>query len=338
MAGSQLAADVATNNAKVSDIDHNATHTGDVSGSGALTIGAKKVTIAMLADGTDGELLTWDASGVAATVAVGAVAQVLTSNGPGAAPTFQAAGGGSDGNGIYDGNGSLSGGTTVTMATNDLTFASTGEANLLHLDTTNDRVGVGTALPSNLFTLNAALNDGYALRNTSSQLVAQLAVGSTGGVMELKDATGSAAVVLFNSGGFSYISDGKPLGVNTKTAESTFVVKELANNGRIELRATDNKLRAYIQSSSAIGGIFVLRNVGDSADVVVFNGASGNGFYDTGGNFHFGGISAGSEKVEITGNIDISGVYKVGGVAGVNFGPSAVTSITVVGGIITAIS
>lgn len=67
----------------------NATHTGDVTGSGALTIGSKKVTIGMLANGTDGELITWDAAGAAATVGAGTAKQVLTSNGAGAAPTMQ---------------------------------------------------------------------------------------------------------------------------------------------------------------------------------------------------------------------------------------------------------
>ena len=43
-----------------------------------------------LANGIDGELITWDAAGAIATVAVGAATQVLTSNGPGTAPTFQA--------------------------------------------------------------------------------------------------------------------------------------------------------------------------------------------------------------------------------------------------------
>ena len=43
--------------------------------------------------GTDGELITWDASGNPAAVAVGTSTHVLTSNGAGAAPTFQAAGG-----------------------------------------------------------------------------------------------------------------------------------------------------------------------------------------------------------------------------------------------------
>ena len=71
-------------------------HSGDVTSAadGAQTIGAKKVTVAMLADGTDGQLITWDAAGVAAVVAAGTATHVLTSNGAGAAPTFQAPTGG----------------------------------------------------------------------------------------------------------------------------------------------------------------------------------------------------------------------------------------------------
>lgn len=49
------------------------------------------VAVSDLANGTDGELITWDASGNAATVAVGTSGHVLTSNGAGAAPTFQSA-------------------------------------------------------------------------------------------------------------------------------------------------------------------------------------------------------------------------------------------------------
>jgi hypothetical protein len=53
-----------------------------------------KIAVADLASGTDGQLITWDASGVAAVVATGNDTQVLTSNGAGTAPTFQAAGAG----------------------------------------------------------------------------------------------------------------------------------------------------------------------------------------------------------------------------------------------------
>ena len=52
------------------------------------------VDVADLANGTDGELITWSAAGAPTTVAVGTSGHVLTSNGTGAAPTFQAAAGG----------------------------------------------------------------------------------------------------------------------------------------------------------------------------------------------------------------------------------------------------
>ena len=52
------------------------------------------VDVADIANGTDGELITWDAAAAPATVSAGSSGQVLTSNGAGAAPTFQAAAGG----------------------------------------------------------------------------------------------------------------------------------------------------------------------------------------------------------------------------------------------------
>lgn len=64
---------------------------GDVTmtNAGVVTIANSVVTVAMLANGTDGELITWDAAGVAATVPVGTSGDVLTSGGTGVAPTFQ---------------------------------------------------------------------------------------------------------------------------------------------------------------------------------------------------------------------------------------------------------
>jgi hypothetical protein len=77
------------------NVTTNANLTGVVTSSGnATAIADKALAIAKLADGTDGELITWNASGVIAAVAVGTEDYVLTSNGSGAAPTFQAAAGG----------------------------------------------------------------------------------------------------------------------------------------------------------------------------------------------------------------------------------------------------
>jgi hypothetical protein len=66
---------------------------GGTAGVPTASIQDDAVTLAKLAAGTDGELITWDASGNPATVAVGTATHVLTSNGAGAAPTFQAGGG-----------------------------------------------------------------------------------------------------------------------------------------------------------------------------------------------------------------------------------------------------
>jgi hypothetical protein len=54
-------------------------------------LGDDAVTLAKMAGGTDGNLITYDASGDPAHVVTGSATHVLTSNGAGAAPTFQAA-------------------------------------------------------------------------------------------------------------------------------------------------------------------------------------------------------------------------------------------------------
>jgi len=71
------------------------------------------IPVAALADGTDGELITWSAAGVATTVPVGTATHVLTSNGVGTAPTFQAAAGGGAGAWTVVGSGTLSSASTT---------------------------------------------------------------------------------------------------------------------------------------------------------------------------------------------------------------------------------
>jgi len=55
----------------------------------AGTLADDAVGLAQMASGTDGNLITYDASGNPATVAVGTSGQVLTSNGAGNAPSMQ---------------------------------------------------------------------------------------------------------------------------------------------------------------------------------------------------------------------------------------------------------
>jgi len=65
----------------------------NISGSGIVeaNLADDAVTLAKMAGGTDGNLITYDASGDPAYVTTGTSGQVLTSGGAGVAPTFQAA-------------------------------------------------------------------------------------------------------------------------------------------------------------------------------------------------------------------------------------------------------
>ena len=78
------------------------------------------IDVADLANGTDGELITWSAAAAPATVAVGTATHVLTSNGVGTAPTFQAAAGGGKVLQIVTAQ------TDVAVSSNSTTRADTG--------------------------------------------------------------------------------------------------------------------------------------------------------------------------------------------------------------------
>ena len=70
---------------------------GDLTGTASnAQIAANAVGLAEMAAGTDGNLITYDASGDPAYVTTGTSGQILTSGGAGVAPTFQTAAGGGD--------------------------------------------------------------------------------------------------------------------------------------------------------------------------------------------------------------------------------------------------
>jgi hypothetical protein len=73
----------------------NANLTGPVTSVGnATTITDDAITLAKLAPGTSGNLISYDAAGNPVAVGTGALGEVLTSNGPGLAPSMQPATGG----------------------------------------------------------------------------------------------------------------------------------------------------------------------------------------------------------------------------------------------------
>ena len=84
---------MATTKIRSSSIEDGQVSNADLSATIGVTggqIADDAVTLAKMAGGTDGNLITYDTSGDPAYVATGAATEVLTSNGAGAAPTFQA--------------------------------------------------------------------------------------------------------------------------------------------------------------------------------------------------------------------------------------------------------
>ena len=160
----------------------NANLTGPVTSVGnATAIADKALAIAKLADGTAGELITWSNLGVIEAVAVGTATEVLTSNGIGLAPTFQAAGGGGGFTNIVDDN------TRVTygLGLNALAAHTTGNLRTLALGGgalasatdcdqsvvigynagTNITLGMDTSVVIGVEACDAASNTGAASKN-----------------------------------------------------------------------------------------------------------------------------------------------------------------------------
>ena len=108
------------------------------------------VTLAKMAGGTDGNLITYDASGDPAYVTTGTSGQVLTSGGVGVAPTFQtAAGGGATSiNGLSDGttsgtNNTGLGSTALDSLTSGINNTAVGTDALTYINSGNDNVASG---------------------------------------------------------------------------------------------------------------------------------------------------------------------------------------------------
>jgi len=168
-------------------------HSGDVTSSadGATTIADNAVTLAKMAGGTDGQIITYDASGDPVAVGPGTDGQVLTSTGAGSPPAFED---------IPAAGAALTGSTNNTICTVTGANAIQGEANLTFdgtdLATTGRIAGGGAA-----FSDATAGHDDLVLKTSGSTGMTLVSGDTSNGTIAFADGTSGNA---FYRGYFQY--------------------------------------------------------------------------------------------------------------------------------------
>jgi len=135
----------------------------------AATVADDSITLAKMAPGTDGNIISYDASGNPVAVATGSAAQVLTSAGAGAPPTF----------------------ATATVPDDAITLAKMApgtDGNIISYDTSGNPVAVATGSSGQVLTsagagavpsFQAAAGGGKILQVVSDTLTSEYTTGST---------------------------------------------------------------------------------------------------------------------------------------------------------------
>lgn len=225
------------------------------------------VDVADLANGTDGELITWSATGAPTTVAVGTANQVLTSNGAGAAPTFQdAAGGGNPARGEHYGS-SLGGSANY----------------IVHPDKTGSTTG--SQFPDRTFYTPVIIGASETYTRIGCEVTTALAGQTTRLAIYEADTDGDVGALVLDAG----TVDGSTTGVKEITISETLHGKYYlaivnANSGTYNLRkATFIDRAAYFgQSSSTSTGALTNAYKIASGDATGFADPAGSVSRNTG--------------------------------------------------------
>ena len=160
---------------------------------------------------------------------------------------------------LYTNDGTLAGNRIVSMGVNDLTFGSTGDTNLLKLETTNDRIGIGVAAPTEKLEVagNTKVNGTFKTQSTSAIPVNLYKEGVGNNMIQLSMQNDAAAEYQFAQVGGSVIDD------TAGSEEGAFLV-QLSNNGAINSDGVHkfliNGLHQFPESIN--GGIFRESNSG----------------------------------------------------------------------------
>jgi len=265
------------------------------------------VAVSDLDDGTDGELITWDAAGVATTVLVGTATHVLTSNGTGAAPTFQVVP-----DGIFT--------ETGTNNIHSGTFTGSGDHNFLAID------GAGVGLTTGSDNILIGENAGSGITINSDNVV--IGRDSATGTM-----TNSSRNVVIGTSAFQGVANSTDciaIGFNAGNAlaggDDCIAIGQDALGGTGSITGGGNiAIGQGVMGFNTSGGMQNNTAIGDGAGGFLQTGASYNvmlGFtagssLSTGSNNTFIGRTSGNGFTGASSNNVTLGVNAGDGVSGV---------------------
>jgi hypothetical protein len=217
----------------------------------------------------------------------GSNGDVLSTNGFGVY-SWVAQSGGADGNGIYDGSGSLSGNVDVTMGSNDLNF----DSNTLFIDGSADRVGIGTATPTARLHIKseAAGTDPLLLENSAnSNPIMKIGEGGAGhGNLQFYDLNGTERIRLASVAD-GFINTTGNFGIGTTSPSATLDV-----DGTLEVTEEITWGRSAIGSMHSIGvGGSLTSDSDGTPDLINFTGSNVSGAITA-------NISTSNEKLTVT--------------------------------------
>jgi len=229
----------------------------DISWSAAAGVADNSITLAKMAPGTDGNIISYDASGDPVAVATGSAGQILTSAGAGAPPTFADAGGG---------------GSWVKIST--VTASSSSSVDFDNVASTYRMyavvgTGITPATANILFQMNFGTDGStYAANKTSIYYTAYNNTGDSDGALEkvqgysLGNATGNQTLAA---------------GVNANTTIAKGITMfalfgGLNQGGYVSYNVTTNQFghNSYIQQTVAAGQVMA------DSDCIRFIFSSGN--------------------------------------------------------------
>ena len=259
-----IAADAVTG-AKIADDQIDSEHYVDGSIDTAH-IADDAVTLAKLASGTDGQIISWDASGNPVAIGPGTDGQVLTSTGAGSPPAFEAASAGA----------TLSGSTNNTIVTVTGADAMIGETNLTfdgnHLAQTIDASGEG-------FNQTASGNHSIINEVDSNRSAADNDIR-----VDTAKWNGTAVTEIHHvSGADTTNKDDGYITFGTAAAGSVAEQMRIDSAGRVMIGTTTPGYTAgddlTIEPPSGSGGITIRTGTSDACKIYFADGTSGDTQY-----------------------------------------------------------